>query len=89
MGSCQSNEHEELSEMKPVVVRYKCEFCNDGEQVLVNDKPIIVPLVNRSQPMKLHRCNKCGKEMMLPKVYPFITWLSMEEYESVKDKIKS
>lgn len=71
--------HEEMFELHPYGVRYKCEFCNEGEQVVVKDEVITVPLVmkvgnSQSPIMRKHRCNKCGKEMMLPKSYPYIEW---------------
>ena len=69
------NEHEQSFPIKPVGVKYICEFCNDGEQVAVPDVNIGIQMLESSQrPMILHRCTKCGKEMMLPKSYPYIEW---------------
>ena len=69
------NEHERAFPIKPVGVKYICEICNDGEQIAVSDVSVGIKMMEGQQrPMILHRCNKCGKEMSLPKSYPYIEW---------------
>lgn len=70
MASYQSTNNEETFNVKPIGVRYKCEFCNEGYQELDKSAPM-----NTSFPqMFTHICTKCGKSMLLPKVYPYIEW---------------
>lgn len=69
-------EHEERFPIYPRGVRYRCEFCEEGEQEYVSGE-----MNQEAWKQKLfpHRCNKCGKTMMLPKTYPFIEWTKGEE----------
>lgn len=60
--------NEEIFEVYPIGVRYKCEFCKDGEQRFDVDSKTD----NKLFP---HKCTKCGKGMLLPKIYPYIEWL--------------
>lgn len=80
----QPSENEELFKIKPIGVRYKCPFCNEGEMIVTND-PVDMPLVHyigEAPPiMRKHRCNKCSKEMKLPKSYPYIEWIKNEYKE--------
>ena len=63
--------NEETFEVQPLGIRYKCEFCNNGEQIYKRSDNQNVPSSN----LYLHECNKCGKTMFLPKIYPYIEWL--------------
>ena len=70
--------NEEAFKIHPVGVRYKCEFCNVGEMIYVNE-PVQL-MLDTNPPLKKHKCNKCGGEMQLPKIYPYIEWVPDEEY---------
>lgn len=74
--------HEEAFTLHPVGIRYRCEFCNEGEMIASSELETIV-LTDPPQLPYLHKhvCNKCGKEMMLPHKYPYIEWLGDNEYE--------
>ena len=61
----------------PVGVKYICEFCNKGEMKLL--PPPKEPPENLS--LFPHQCNKCGKIMNLPQMYPKIEWVPENEEE--------
>jgi len=66
--SDKSSEHEEIRNVLPEAILYRCEFCNDG--YMMSD--------SSDSPNEFgypHRCNKCKKKMYLPKVYPYIKWI--------------
>lgn len=65
--------HEERFDVKPIGIRYICEFCNEGEMIFTGRRGTIV---NVEPPKFLfqHRCNKCGKTMDLPRSYPYVEW---------------
>lgn len=68
-------EHERVFSIKPVGVKYICEFCGEGEMKHIPSSEVklnIPPLFN-------HKCTNCGKIMMLPKMYPYIEWIPAEE----------
>jgi len=67
------NPHEETFELKPIGIRYICEFCNEGEMIHDSNEPVMVELAMKPNLFK-HHCSKCGKIMHLPKVYPYIEW---------------
>lgn len=66
--------HEELFEIKPIGVRYICEFCNEGEMIYKNEQPLFVEALNNQPILHHHVCNKCGNSMQLPKMYPYVEW---------------
>lgn len=68
-------DHEEMFDIKPVGIRYICEFCNEGEMKTVpgSEAKLSFP------PMFDHKCTKCGKMMLLPKIYPYIEWIPSKE----------
>lgn len=70
---------ERAFDIKPVGVKYICEFCNEGEMVYKNDQPVFVEALNMNPVMHHHICTKCGKSMQLPKMYPYIEWISDED----------
>lgn len=70
-------EHEETFSIKPVGVKYICEFCNEGEMVVDTDGEVAAILTN--PPLIPHKCTKCGKTMHLRKQYPYIEWVPEEE----------
>ena len=83
MNQLNLNEHEKMFNIKPVGIKYKCEFCNDGEMKLVTeDLPFIYE--DEMPNMHPHRCTKCGKMMLLPKMYPYIEWVP--EDSNLEDK---
>ncbi len=64
--------NEQLFEVKPVGVKYICEFCNEGEMIH-SYKDHYSPEEYDCR-MIPHTCDKCGKVMKLPKIYPYIEW---------------
>ena len=79
--------HERVVKLKPVGISYICEICHEGEMIVDNREPIIVPLGGLGNaPMRSHYCNKCGAQMKLPKSYPYVEWLTEEEYEELMGK---
>ncbi|AOY53362.1 hypothetical protein [Clostridium perfringens] len=51
--------------IKPVLVKYICDFCNKGE-MMPNGKNNWL-----SNPPKFeHKCNKCGNKIVLNEKYP-------------------
>ena len=61
------------SKANPVIVWYECEFCHDGEQKFN-------PHVESYKPgLFTHTCDKCGKTMLLPTMYPYVDWQKGEE----------
>ena len=57
--------------------QYICEFCNEGE---MKYNPEISKTVLLNSPnMYNHICTKCGKTMLLPKMYPYIEWTPEED----------
>ena len=51
---------------------YECPFCHEGEMKSDASSDLKMPK------MFPHKCTKCGKTMMLPKVYPYIECLKVE-----------
>lgn len=73
------NEHEEFFEIKPIGVRYICEFCGKGEMKMDNStQNMTLTLV---PPLIKHVCTNCGKDMFLPKSYPYVEWLPQDKNE--------
>lgn len=75
---------EEIVQVKPVGIIYRCPFCNEGYMEVTMD-PVVVPAVLRDPPepiMRTHRCSKCNKTMQLPGAYPMISWEVVREEES-------
>lgn len=71
-------EHEETFNVKPIGVKYICEFCNEGEMKTVAGSEVKMGF----PPMFDHKCTKCGKTMLLPKMYPYIEWVHENEEEN-------
>lgn len=71
------NEHERAFPIKPVGIKYVCEFCNEGEMRVDPNGDQCVLMTNPS--MIPHKCTKCGKTMHLTKSYPYIEWVPDEE----------
>ena len=74
------NENEIRIDLKPVGVRYRCELCGEGTQnaIVSNGQPVTEMEAGMSSPLFVHKCTKCGGEMKLPKIYPFIDWVEKE-----------
>lgn len=75
------SEHEKLSKLIPIAVSYQCELCNDGIMEADPNDPIVMEMTNppRMQ-MRRHFCNKCNGMLMLPKTYPYVEWITPQEY---------
>lgn len=56
----------------PIGIKYICEFCNEGEMMCVENNV-------REDNLFTHKCTKCEKTMLLPRVYPYIEWEVKEE----------
>ena len=80
------NEHERIVELKPIGIKYICESCNEGEMIVDNREPIVVPFGGRIDYLRPHVCNKCGMKMQLPKSYPYIEWITEDEYKELMEK---
>jgi len=63
--------NEEAFCIRHIGVRYICEFCHEGEM------KYLAPGDDNAG-LFLHRCTKCNKEMLLPKMYPYIEWIPGE-----------
>lgn len=81
------SEYEDLSLLVPVAVNYRCEICCLGHVVADPNEPMILELSNPPK-MKLRRhiCDRCGGELMLPKSYPYIEWMSKSEYTELSSE---
>lgn len=75
----QPSEHERTFPIKPIGVKYICEFCGEGEMKVSEDAHTFV--LTSNPPLIKHVCTKCGKEMLLPKSYPYVEWVAEEEGE--------
>lgn len=75
----QPGEHERSFPIKPVGVKYICEFCGEGEMKVSGDARTLI--LTSNPPLIKHVCTKCGKEMLLPKSYPYVEWVTEEEGE--------
>lgn len=64
--------NEEAFCIRHIGVRYICEFCHEGEM------KYLAPGDDNAG-LSLHRCTKCNKEMLLPKMYPYIEWIPGEK----------
>ena len=76
-------EHEEIVNLKPIGIRYRCEICRNGEMIVDTREPVVVPLGGNPSVLRPHLCNKCGAKMQLPKSYPYIEWITEEEYNEL------
>ena len=64
--------NEEAFCIRHIGVRDICEFCHEGEM------KYLAPGDDNAG-LFLHRCTKCNKEMLLPKMYPYIEWIPGEK----------
>lgn len=69
----QLNEHERSFPIKPIGIKYICEFCGEGEMKMSDDASNFI--LTSNPPLIKHVCTKCGKDMLLPKSYPYIEWV--------------
>lgn len=63
--------------VKPMGVAYECEFCHKGEMEADTSRLIVVDMNGVN--MIKHFCNKCGAQLDLPRVYPYIEWIRDDE----------
>ena len=66
-------------EVRPVCVWYECEFCHKGEQKYDEASYTGTGLFP-------HKCDKCGKTMLLPRMFPFIKWIPGDPIKEIKDE---
>lgn len=71
------SDHEERFNIRPVGIKYRCEFCGEGEMKVSDDARTFI--LTSNPPMIKHICTKCGKDMLLPKSYPYIEWIPVED----------
>lgn len=69
--------HEQAFSIKPVGIKYICEFCHEGEMIRDKNGPRTTLLSN--PPFYQHVCTKCGKIMHLPKIYPYVEWIDVND----------
>lgn len=78
------NEHEMLFELRPIGVSYRCELCERGEMEVDTNEALTICWDGEAgahkMPMRTHICNNCHGTMKLPKTYPYIEWVTTEEY---------
>ena len=68
--------NEQTFSIRPIGVKYICEYCGEGEMKFINDDFFAIMSSTDSNPsMRKHRCDKCNGELFLPKVYPYIEWI--------------
>ena len=59
--------YEKEFNIKPMGVKYICEYCNEGEMKFSAPN-------NEYESLYNHICDKCNGELSLPKIYPYIKW---------------
>lgn len=80
MDGLKLNENERAFPVKPMGIKYICEFCGEGEQICTNKTPIVLEAGTMKLPnMREHKCNKCGKTMYLKKAYPYVEYLRIKD----------
>lgn len=80
------NDHETLFKLIPVGVNYQCELCNRGNMIADKNEPVMIELTNPpTMGLRTHICDKCGGVMKLPKTYPYVEWVSVDEYANLVD----
>ena len=70
----QPKPNEAVFNIRPIGVKYICEHCHEGEMKLIMGPFEIPEYAN----MFKHTCNKCGGELYLPRIYPYIEWIPEE-----------
>jgi ssDNA-binding Zn-finger/Zn-ribbon topoisomerase 1 len=80
-------EHEKLFNVRPIGVKYICEYCGEGEMIVDTSSIIINNTTNPT--MIRHKCNKCNGTLLLPKSYPYIYWDKEELVENSTDEKES
>jgi hypothetical protein len=68
---------EAIFELKPIGVKRICEHCGKGEMKAVFDEPQQWPAPAPN--LIKHVCTECGGVLRLPKMYPYIEWVNVEE----------
>lgn len=84
MDSLNLKPQEEAFEVRPIGIRYRCEFCNEGEMIASPELKLVVEAVKIEGPVMIrHICSKCNKEMLLPKSYPYIEYIPIEKIQHI------
>ena len=70
--------NEEVFDVTPIGVRYKCESCNQGEMRVFrtsNYEDTYIFSDELQRVMIKHQCDKCEFQLLLQKEYPYIEWI--------------
>ena len=62
-------------------IHYVCEFCKVGHMMADAEKTRKRAMIMSNMQMIVHVCDKCGKEMSLPQIYPKIEWAEIHTEE--------
>lgn len=73
----QPKENEVIFPIKPVGVKYICPSCHIGQMTASTAEPIVVR--HGEIPSIKHYCDNCGAQLLLPKVYPYVEYVPVEE----------
>ena len=76
-------EHEQRFQLHPTGIKYICEHCNEGQMIVDPNESATMLASDPPQYIIPHVCDKCGAKLSLPKSYPYIEYLTTEEYLSV------
>lgn len=80
MDSSELTKNEVRVEIRPIGVKYRCEFCHEGFMEAIHEDSEIIEIIAtnppqyKTPPLRTHLCDKCGKMMKLPRTYPRIDW---------------
>ena len=74
----QPKPNEVVFQLIPLGVKYICEHCHVGEMI-VDTKQDPTNITGQFEtPMIKHICTQCKKELLLPKIYPYIEWIPVD-----------
>lgn len=59
--------------VKPIGIKYICDTCNEGEMIPTGENNWLT-----NPPNFNHKCNKCGKELLLSDKYPIIRYKEID-----------
>jgi hypothetical protein len=72
------SENEEVFDVKPIGVIYRCPFCRVGQMTPKESEMLII---NVNEGGIAHYCNECGAQKILPKIYPHVEYIPIEPKE--------
>jgi hypothetical protein len=70
--------NEEMFEIKPIGIRYRCEICKVGEMKVDTKNPDVDN--NFNPPLIKHVCISCDNILYIHKQYPYIEWVRADEF---------